>query len=423
VRRFVTDIFNLLQNSPTYTGGALTVTDHEGTLVTSPTNTAGFEGGRLTNGVWYDTDTEGAALQTTVNIPTKAGTRKWYTEPFDGPFGYSNWPARTNKVTCRKYNPVDTTNITKSGDAAAVLSVVDDTAALTAAGLIGICTSGKVYRLDNSAGVSGANAIPAGAVGNMNQHSFSVYLRGGTGSFGDDWGGLYSPAFIASESYQQLTKTHIPVDSSRRMRVVADAGQIIYFILPQLEEGAFNTPPIFDPDEDTLATVTRPATNLSMPTAGVLPVNDFGIWGEVIPGASGQDIGYLLYSYTVFNEEYGVYADGTKVWAVKKVGGGSNHYQELPFTHTKDTPFQYQAFQSSVYGMGIRVKEQGGAWSAWLLKDDADGRLDAPIASTYQVGARNNASHFAGYYPGLAIIQHSDPKFELERLATLYSGG
>jgi hypothetical protein len=66
------------------------------------------------------------------------------------------------------------------------------------------------------------------------------------------------------------------------------------------------------------------------------------------------------------------------------------------------------------------VKQQGGAWSAWALKNDADGRLDAPIAATYQIGARNNASHFAGYYPGLAIIQHADPKAKLEELATKY---
>jgi hypothetical protein len=90
------------------------------------------------------------------------------------------------------------------------------------------------------------------------------------------------------------------------------------------------------------------------------------------------------------------------------------------YEHTKDTPFQYQAFQSRAYGMGIRVKQQGGTWSAWALKNDANGRLDAPIASTYQVGARDNASHFSGYYPGLAIIAHTDPKAELERLATQY---
>jgi hypothetical protein len=159
-----------------------------------------------------------------------------------------------------------------------------------------------------------------------------------------------------------------------------------------------------------------------MPTAGVLPVNDFGIWGEVIPGASGQgNVDFLatdpggdtwLRVYTPFESE---------VRWLKRVGGTS-WTCTAEYTYTKDTPFQYQAFQSRVYGMGIRVKEQGGAWSAWATKDDADGRLDAPIASTYQVGARNNINHFAGTYPGLAIIQHSDPKAELERLVTLYGG-
>jgi hypothetical protein len=238
VRRFVTDIFNLLQNSPTYTGPALTVTDHEGTLVTSPANTAGFEGGRLattvaegamlgpelvtggdmssatgwtlnagwtisggvlnvaatswsntiksvaivvgkkyqflcdvtrvsgelqvylgnststsitssgaknlllpfTEGssyfylgsadftgsldnvsvrevipVWYDTDTDGNPIQPFVSLSTKAGTRKWYTEPFDGPFGYSNWPARTN-LFLNSNAPV-TQNITTTAQA------------------------------------------------------------------------------------------------------------------------------------------------------------------------------------------------------------------------------------------------------------------------------------------------------------------
>jgi hypothetical protein len=110
---------------------------------------------------------------------------------------------------------------------------------------------------------------------------------------------------------------------------------------------------------------------------------------------------------------------GAQIRFEKKINNTSHALFDL-YAPAKDAPFQYQAFQSRVYGMGIRVKQQGGAWSAWTLKDDADGRLDAPIAATYQVGARNNASHFAGYYPGLAIIQHPDPKAELERLTLKY---
>jgi hypothetical protein len=185
----------------------------------------------------------------------------------------------------------------------------------------------------------------------------------------------------------------------------------------QLETGTFATPKI----TTTTTTVTRAATNLTLPTAGVLPVNDFGIWGEVIPGAIGQGAVYPFTSYVSSTNHLGVYVAGTSGNVFIKVIDGVNISLTGPgYVYTANTPFQYQAFQSRVYGMGIRVKEQGGAWSAWALKNDADGRLDAPIAATYQIGARNNANHFAGYYPGLAIIQHADPKFELERLTLKY---
>jgi hypothetical protein len=206
--------------------------------------------------------------------------------------------------------------------------------------------------------------------------------------------------------------------------IKADIGQIVYFILPQLEEGAFASPPIFDPLNDSLTSITRAATNLTLPTAGVLPTNDFGIWGEVIPGASGQA------SFTMFMCSF---VDGSNDMRITQPNAGNSvrfekkivnvsHAVTDTYTPVANTPFQYQAYQSSVYGMGIRVKQQGGAWSAWVTKDDADGRLDAPIAATYQVGARNNANHFAGTYPGLAIIQHSDPKAKLEALAAQYDG-
>jgi hypothetical protein len=94
------------------------------------------------------------------------------------------------------------------------------------------------------------------------------------------------------------------------------------------------------------------------------------------------------------------------------------------YAHTANTPFLYQAYQSSVYGMGIRVCEYSGgvwgAWSAWVTKDDAGGRLDAPIAATVQIGGRSGANHFAGNYPGVLSVFSSDPRAELEKLgATL----
>jgi len=132
----------------------------------------------------------------------------------------------------------------------------------------------------------------------------------------------------------------------------------------------------------------------------------------VIPGASGQNAIVVSTYINDTNQTRVVMNVGATLY--KSVASALPFQVQALYEHTKDTPFQYQA------GIGIRVKQQGGTWSAWALKNDADGRLDAPIASTYQVGARNNANHFAGTYPGLLIGQHADPKAYLETLTSLY---
>jgi peptidoglycan/xylan/chitin deacetylase (PgdA/CDA1 family) len=73
--RFITDLFNLLQNSPTYTGGPLTATDYEGNLVTSPAGVPAFEGGVLFNNKWSDAigPNYRTGAKTTVNLFDESG--------------------------------------------------------------------------------------------------------------------------------------------------------------------------------------------------------------------------------------------------------------------------------------------------------------------------------------------------------------
>jgi hypothetical protein len=472
--RFITDLFNLLQSSPTYTGGPLTATDYEGNIVTSPAGVPAFEGGRLATTVaegatlgpelvvnggfdsdtvwsktnatisagqahltasttlsqsgtpspvsgkryqltytitaistgssnikgyvgsagagtarttigtfteeivaagamtiyfftgggfisgsidnvslreviptWYDTEIDGTPIQPSVSIPTRSGTKKWYQEPFASPFGYSNWPARTN-LFLNSNTPV-TQNITTTAQqyTISVLGTGDVTVSGTATGT---ATEGSPLTVTATAGT--------------------------------------------------LTCT-----------VTGTLSRV------QVEAGAFTSPWI----ETAATTVTRAATNLTLPTAGVLPVNDFGIWGDVIPGASGQVDGYVMGTHIDGSNFGGVYGrTGTGAITLRKTLAGAHQLTDSGYVPLANTPFQYQVFQSRVYGMGIRVKQQGGAWSAWTLKNDADGRLDAPIAATYQVGTKDSAAYYAGYYPSLAITQHADPKAELERLTLKY---
>lgn len=188
----------------------------------------------------------------------------------------------------------------------------------------------------------------------------------------------------------------------------------------QVEAGDFHTTRI----PTTVAPVLRPATVLSGTTAGKIRANDFAIDQIVIPWAGGQD-GTWGVSTQVDGTNYtGLYIRPTVLQFCKVIAGSSTKLVSVNYTHAANVPFQYQAYQSSVYGMGIRVRQYTGgtwgAWSAWATKDDADGMLDAPIAATMQIGARNGANQFAGTYPMFLSVLHMDPKAKLEEAAAAF---
>lgn len=163
--------------------------------------------------------------------------------------------AATNK--CQAFAaPTDLTGITKSGDAAAVLSVVDDTAELEAAGLAEI-TGGKAYKLDNTAGSGSAFANVSEAVGNLNTHTASAYIRASDSTGRIGIGGSSSGA---TTSYTRLTHTQTPSSTSNTCYIGVSAGAVVYFVLPQLEEGSTATSYI--PTEGS--SVTRTADSVTL---------------------------------------------------------------------------------------------------------------------------------------------------------------
>lgn len=145
--------------------------------------------------------------------------------------------ARVNKSSNLNANPVDTTGMTRDGDAAAVISVVDDTAALAAAGLSSICSSGKVYKFDNSAGTTVATIDAAGTCGNTNPHVPSVYMRAtGGGARVQVSNGVGASAYFATADYQRQSFPIAAPASLAQFRIQVTAGTIVWFVLNQLEE-------------------------------------------------------------------------------------------------------------------------------------------------------------------------------------------
>jgi hypothetical protein len=325
------------------------------------------------------------------------------------------WGASTNKCTCRKANPTDTSNLTKSGDAAAVLSVVDDTAALAAAGLDKICTSGKVYKLDNSAGIIAATASLIGNTTDGSTYSHSIYFRGsGEGTLKLNAGGK---AIIFGSAYTRDGEDGVVSSGVRNMAVVANAGAIVYFILPQLEELPYCTPPIYRATDgtDPLTSLTRPNTRLVGQSAGVLRGNNLALMGQVIPGTSGQSGDFISMKPDASNlMVIGIYSTFARI---TKVINTVSFEAKSTFNGTKGVPFQWQAYLSASYGIGIRVRYWlGMAWSAWTAWATNADTQDAPIAPTFEIGSRNDANRFVGNYQMFLPYWTNDPKTYLENL-------
>lgn len=193
------------------------------------------------------------------------------------------------------------------------------------------------------------------------------------------------------------------------LTVTASAGTLTCTVTGTLtrvnvEAGAFGTSFI-----DTAATtVTRPAANLTRPTAGTALAsgNDFAIYGRVVPKAA-QSVCWCVTSHVDNNNYYaiGPLISSTALRIRKYIGGSVAADLDVTYTHSANTPFEYLAYQHSVHGMGIAVRSwNGSAWSAWSAWATNANTTNAPIASTYQIGARNNANHFAANYPFTKII-------------------
>ena len=435
----VTDYFNGFELAgSTYSGGPVVTEDNTGALVTSPAGVLPITGMRLTDGVWYPTDLSGDPIHTSTPLRTRKGTVSVYDENYKGPLIE---PARTNKVTCRKSNPVDTTNITKSGDDAAVLSVVDDSAALAAAGLSDICTSGKVYKLDNSAGAAEAYANFGGTTGNTNAHYGLCYMRAPTAAFGflqaagTGASGDSGVVFTATTGSYNGT-VYVPFSfaitagaTSNFMRLRANAGAIVYFILPKLEEGAFTTSPIAKDSTgaDPLTSLTRPVANLTRPTAGtaLAALNNWATLIRFRPTAAGQT-SVLWGSYTDADNATRLDLAPTTLTYTKRLAG-ANHVAQTSLTHAADTLYEALLYQHSVHGMGIAFRSWNGSawssWSTWVDLTDADGIANAAIAATYQIGAVNNSSHISANIPFTEIIRLNPNLHPQTQLADLLAKG
>jgi hypothetical protein len=250
---------------PVYTTGTTPV------LQTFSANTPVIEGARYTDGSWYDTDASANNLYTSKSVLASGLTA------YRG--GYASNPhlgtmveqASTNKITSHKaapYKVAPTATVTGGGSTPATLTLAADTTELTSAGIRGVAT-GNVFKLDNSAGNAPATVTFGGTTANTNKHSLSVWARKASGAGSSSFAltsGTGSTA-ISAATYSRLKSENLtPSGTTQQFVITAGIGDVLWFILPCLEEQIVATSEIYATPETTAA-VTRPARYL---TSGAL---------------------------------------------------------------------------------------------------------------------------------------------------------
>ncbi|MFH1058749.1 MAG: hypothetical protein V1797_08735 [Pseudomonadota bacterium] len=155
---------------------------------------------------------------------------------------YTGLPMATNLCTNYNANPTGLTGMGKIGDAAATLTVVDDSAALAEAGLSWLCSSGKVYKLDNSAGTGWVVVTINHRYLALIPHSLSVWMRvtgSGNGAslcWGYDIAPLHTP--VTHADYRRVkAENRTPPATAVVTCLRAEAHSVVYFVLNQVEEG------------------------------------------------------------------------------------------------------------------------------------------------------------------------------------------
>lgn len=397
----ITDMFNGFNRTSgdSYTGGPTVIADNSGTLITPPVNRMGLEGARFTDSVWYDTASNGTQLWSAQYLRTRKGSVAKYASTYKG---WLNEPAATN--LCLQSQAFGTT-WTQTGLTITANAIAAPDGAVTADTLTATQNDATLVQTPTA-----TTNVPK---------NWSIYLKRKTGtgaiSMSLDGGSTYTVKAITTEWTRVAINQTIAAHSL--VLKLATSGDEVYAWQSDLIASAFTQSPI----PTTTATVTRPATNYTRPTAGVLRANDWGVWGRVVPSASGaaQGITMLFASMVDTNNQVRVYTDTVGV-GISKTVGGVNSIASVAYGIASGVSFEYQAVQSRINGLQFRLKQDGGSWSEWATNADANAKVDFTPASTYSAGNRNSLAQFSGNFPFTAIIQHSDPKAELERLANQY---
>ena len=308
-----------------------------------------------------------------------------------------NYDAGVNKCTCIKANPNSTTNITKSGDASAVLALVSAPAALIAAGLGEVC-HGNVYDFDNRAGVGAAFFTISGFTAVNTPHSAFLWMLTNGLSCTLSWNSTAGSEFGSTDAvvFTKVGAENVAsVNTTNRLLVLVPAGGRCFAILPQLEVGAISTPMMIG--ADTATSASRDTDVTTVPVSSVQTVDTFAERVEFTPAETGQVDKYLRSWFIDATHTVDLYINATEV-IVHYTDGANTSTTPFAFVHAVDVPMYADIYYDSIADeLAVRANTVSGDIDAEVFAVGTFAGMTALPADSF-IGSKNGASQAVGTF-------------------------
>lgn len=202
-----------------------------------------FTTGTLPSGFTYTrNDTKATYRDSSGNLTAASANTPRFDHDINGNFlGMMIEPAITNRLTDRNANPTTTSGWTTTGDVAGVFSVVNDPSSYLSAStckLQNVCTTGKLFKIDNSLGVTDFSVVSVAGISVTSRSTLSCWIVVSTGSATLTRNGGGTPETLAISSGAALQRKALivtPAATTNNMVITVAAGGVAYFILGQIE--------------------------------------------------------------------------------------------------------------------------------------------------------------------------------------------
>ena len=356
---------------------------------------------------WLPTDSSGDPIHTSTPLRTRKGTVSVYDESYKGPLIE---PAGTNRVL----QSADLTQSawTKRGAASVTKNLTSPKNEANAACTVSVGALGvdDIYQIVT--GVTANSDVSQGIWIKQITTTGTLVIVSPNASATGKWEVDLSKL---NGQWERITKAHVAVTVIYPFVATFQGAAGLLFCMVsgtgsfglwncQQQESIYLGSDIVT----TATTVTRPAANLTRPTAGtaLAALNNWGIRLRFRPTAAGQTA-VLWGSYTDADNATRLDLAPTTLTYTKRLAG-ADHVAQTSLTHAADTLYEALFYQHSVHGMGIATRSWNGSawssWSTWVDLTDANGIANASIATTYQNGAVNNSSHVCANLPFVEVI-------------------